>query len=68
MRRPGQPQFRRRPARQLAGDPRIDRYLDLVAEVATESGPAAGRTPCTAHDWLLAALATETGTPLPASV
>ncbi|MEQ8145959.1 MerR family transcriptional regulator [Streptomyces sp. OP7] len=61
-------EFRRRLAGQLAGDPRIDRYWDLVAEVVTEPGRRPEPTPGTAHDWLLAALAAETGTPLPAAV
>ncbi|MER6291926.1 hypothetical protein ACWDMR_22420 [Streptomyces althioticus] len=40
----------------------------MVAEVVTETGPRPEPAPGTAHDWLLAALATETGTPLPAPV
>ncbi|MFF2727786.1 MerR family transcriptional regulator [Streptomyces sp. NPDC058008] len=47
------PDFRRGLARQLAADPRIDRYWELAAELA--GGPAEP-TPGTAHDWLLAAL------------
>ncbi|MDU0301111.1 MerR family transcriptional regulator [Streptomyces sp. PAL114] len=61
-------EFRRRLAGQLAGDPRLDRYWDLVAEVVTEPGRRPEPTPGTAHDWLLAALAPQTGTPLPAAV
>ncbi|GHE87299.1 MerR family transcriptional regulator [Streptomyces werraensis] len=60
--------FRRGLARQLAVDPRLDRYWELVAEVVTEPGRRPEPTPGTAHDWLLAALAAETGTSLPASV
>ncbi|MFE9822340.1 MerR family transcriptional regulator [Streptomyces sp. NPDC005791] len=60
------PGFRRVLARQLAADPRIDRYWELTAEVVS---PPAGRpepTPGSAHDWLLAALHTQSGTALPA--
>ncbi|WP_414079790.1 hypothetical protein [Streptomyces sp. CL7] len=57
------PRFRRGLARQPAVDPRIDRYWELVAEVVTEPGRRAEPTPGTAHDWLLSALAVETGTP-----
>ncbi len=56
-------QFRHGLAGQLAADPRIDRYWELVAEVVTEPGRRAEPTPGTAHDWLLAALAAQTGTP-----
>ncbi|MDT6984238.1 MerR family transcriptional regulator [Streptomyces lusitanus] len=62
------PGFRRRLARQLAADPRIDRYWELVAEVVTEPGRRPEPTPGAAHDWLLAALASETGTSQSASV
>ena len=48
------PAFRRRLGRQLAADPRIDRYWQLTAEV---SGPEP--TPGSAHDWLRAALDTQ---------
>ncbi|MCX4570060.1 MerR family transcriptional regulator [Streptomyces viridodiastaticus] len=61
------PRFRRGLARQLAVDPRIDRYWELVAEVVTEPGRRAEPTPGTAHDWLLSALAEQTGTPPPTS-
>ncbi|MFE4215580.1 MerR family transcriptional regulator [Streptomyces sp. NPDC056844] len=55
------PAFRRTLARQLAADPRIDRYWELTAELV---GPPGGRpepTPGSAHDWLLAALETRAG-------
>ncbi|MGV9280062.1 MerR family transcriptional regulator [Streptomyces sp. NPDC003730] len=53
--------FRRRLARQLAADSRLDRYWELVAEVHTAPGERPEPTPGTAHDWLLAALAAQTG-------
>lgn len=62
------PGFRRRLAGQLAADPRIDRYRELAAEVVTEPGGRPEPTPGASHDWLLAALAAETGTVQPASV
>ncbi|MFJ4840430.1 MerR family transcriptional regulator [Streptomyces sp. NPDC088746] len=55
------PGFRRALVRQLAADPRIDRYWELTAELVS---PPAGRpepTPGSAHDWLLAALASRPG-------
>ncbi|MFF6995325.1 MerR family transcriptional regulator [Streptomyces sp. NPDC008313] len=52
--------FRRRLVGQLAGDPRIDRYWELVAEVVTPPGGRPEPTPGTAHDWLLAALTEQT--------
>jgi DNA-binding transcriptional MerR regulator len=55
------PDFRRRLAGQLAADPRIDRYWELVAEVVTPPGQRPEPTPGSAHDWLLAALVTQTG-------
>ncbi|MEU9062784.1 MerR family transcriptional regulator [Streptomyces sp. NPDC048430] len=60
------PGFRRALARQLAADPRIDRYWELTAELVS---PPAGRpepTPGSAHDWLLAALDSRSGTALTA--
>ncbi|MFJ8862367.1 MerR family transcriptional regulator [Streptomyces sp. NPDC102451] len=60
------PDFRRTLARQLATDPRIDRYWELTAELVS---PLSGRpepTPGSAHDWLLAALGSRPGTTLPA--
>ncbi|MFF9277984.1 helix-turn-helix domain-containing protein [Streptomyces griseosporeus] len=48
--------FRRRLARQLAADPRLDRYWELVSEVTTPPGARPEPTPGAAHDWLLAAL------------
>ncbi|MGW0819483.1 helix-turn-helix domain-containing protein [Streptomyces viridiviolaceus] len=52
--------FRRLLAGQLAADPRIDRYWELVAEVVTPPGRRPEPTPGSAHDWLLAALQTQT--------
>ncbi|ANB10235.1 MerR family transcriptional regulator [Streptomyces ambofaciens] len=57
------PDFRRRLARQLPADPRIDRYWELVAEVTTPPGRRPEPSPGSAHDWLLAALLGETGAP-----
>ncbi|MBT2493924.1 MerR family transcriptional regulator [Streptomyces sp. ISL-96] len=54
------PDFRRLLARQLAADPRIDRYWELVAEVITPPGGRTEPTPGSAHDWLLAALDAQT--------
>ncbi|NUL27733.1 helix-turn-helix domain-containing protein [Streptomyces lunaelactis] len=53
------PDFRRLLAGQLAADPRIDRYWELVAEVITPPGGRPEPTPGSAHDWLLAALDAE---------
>ncbi|WP_425825360.1 MerR family transcriptional regulator [Streptomyces fractus] len=53
------PTFRHGLARQLASDPRLDRYWDLVTEVTTPDGGHPEPTPGTAHDWLLAALETQ---------
>jgi hypothetical protein len=50
------PEFRRLLVRQLAADPRIDRYWELVAEVSTPPGARPEPTPGAAHDWLFAAL------------
>ncbi|MFF4695322.1 helix-turn-helix domain-containing protein [Streptomyces chattanoogensis] len=47
--------FRRLLSRQLAADPRIDRYWQLTAELTGPSAP----TPGAAHDWLHAALDTQ---------
>ncbi|MEV4049417.1 DNA-binding transcriptional MerR regulator [Streptomyces sp. SAI-195] len=55
------PGFRHRLAGQLAADPRLDGYWELVAEVNTAPGGRPEPTPGTAHDWLLAALAAQTG-------
>ncbi|WP_037923745.1 MerR family transcriptional regulator [Streptomyces violaceorubidus] len=54
------PGFRRRLAGQLAADPRLDGYWELVAEVNTAPGGRPEPTPGTAHDWLLAALTAQT--------
>ncbi|WP_077801526.1 MerR family transcriptional regulator [Streptomyces sp. JHA26] len=54
------PDFRRVLARQLAADPRIDRYWELVADVITPPGARPEPTPGAAHDWLLAALRAQT--------
>ncbi|MGC9379904.1 MerR family transcriptional regulator [Streptomyces sp. MH13] len=54
------PAFRRRLAGQLAADPRIDRYWELVGEVVTPPGLRPEPTPGSAHDWLLAALVAQT--------
>ncbi len=55
------PGFRRRLAGQLAADPRLDGYWELVAELITAPGARPEPTPGTAHDWLLRALTTQTG-------
>ncbi|MER6023658.1 hypothetical protein ABT141_36905, partial [Streptomyces anulatus] len=55
--------FRRVLAGRLATDPRIDRYWDLTAEVISDPGGRPEPTPGSAHDWLLAALDTQLGTP-----
>ncbi|GAU65908.1 putative MerR family transcriptional regulator [Streptomyces sp. NBRC 110611] len=54
------PDFRRLLAGQLAVDPRIDRYWELVAEVITPPGGRPETTPGAAHDWLLVALDAQT--------
>ncbi|GGU16417.1 helix-turn-helix domain-containing protein [Streptomyces daghestanicus] len=54
------PGFRRALARELAADPRLDQYWDLVAEVVTPPGARPEPTPGTAHDWLLTALTAQT--------
>ncbi|MFJ6698313.1 MerR family transcriptional regulator [Streptomyces sp. NPDC091272] len=54
------PDFRRVLAGQLASDPRIDRYWELVSQVVTPPGGRPATTPGAAHDWLCAALAAET--------
>jgi hypothetical protein len=51
--------FRRRLSAQLAADPRIDVYWQLTAEVSGPSEP----TPGAAHDWLCAALDSQTARP-----
>ncbi|MFF9455611.1 helix-turn-helix domain-containing protein [Streptomyces flaveolus] len=56
------PDFRRRLVRQLAADPRIDRYWELVAEVVTPPGARPEPTPGAAHDWLFAALEAQAAT------
>ncbi|WP_371493959.1 MerR family transcriptional regulator [Kitasatospora sp. NBC_00374] len=53
--------FRRLLAGQLAVDPRIDRYWELVAEVLTAPGGPVEPTPGSAHDWLLGALVAQSG-------
>ncbi|WP_406143379.1 MerR family transcriptional regulator [Streptomyces sp. NBC_01012] len=50
------PDFRRALAQRLAADPRIDRYWELTAELVSPPGGRPEPTPGTAHDWLLAAL------------
>ncbi|MBZ6472764.1 MerR family transcriptional regulator [Streptomyces griseocarneus] len=50
------PAFRRRLGEQLATEPRIDRYWQLTAELTGPSRP----TPGACHDWLHAALDTQT--------
>lgn len=55
------PDFRRRLGRQLAADPRIDRYWQLTAEVLRPPSGAPEPTPGTAHDWLCAALDSQAG-------
>jgi DNA-binding transcriptional MerR regulator len=50
------PGFRRVLAGQLAEDPRLDGYWELVTEIVTPDGAAPEPTPGSAHDWLLAAL------------
>ncbi|MET7369957.1 MerR family transcriptional regulator [Streptomyces sp. NPDC005566] len=52
--------FRSRLARQLAVDPRIDRYWDLVTEVISTPGGPPEPTPGSAHAWLFAALDEQT--------
>ncbi|MFD8276870.1 helix-turn-helix domain-containing protein [Streptomyces flaveolus] len=56
------PDFRRLLVRQLAADPRIDRYWELVAEVITPPGARPEPTPGAAHDWLFAALEAQAAT------
>ncbi|MEU0126424.1 MerR family transcriptional regulator [Streptomyces sp. NPDC006289] len=59
---PDTPGFRRVLAGRLAADPRIDRYWELTAEIIGEPCGTPEPTPGTAHDWLLAALETQSGT------
>lgn len=54
------PAFRGRLAGQLAADPRIDRYWELVSGVITRPGGPPEPTPGSAHDWLFAALDAQT--------
>ncbi|MFF1926123.1 MerR family transcriptional regulator [Streptomyces sp. NPDC058221] len=54
------PAFRRLLAGQLAADPRIDRYWELVAEVITAPGAPPEPTAGSSHDWLYAALDAQT--------
>lgn len=54
------PAFRSRLARQLATDPRIDRYWELVTEVISTPGGPPEPTPGSARDWLFAALDAQT--------
>ncbi|MFD6276054.1 MerR family transcriptional regulator [Streptomyces sp. NPDC060209] len=58
--------FRLALARQLAADPRIDRYWELTAELVSRPVGPPEPTPGSAHDWLLAALNVQLGTALPA--
>ncbi|MGW2559658.1 helix-turn-helix domain-containing protein [Streptomyces sp. NPDC001514] len=53
------PAFRRRLSGELATDPRIDHYWQLVAELSGPSQP----TPGASHDWLRAALDIRTARP-----
>ncbi|MFB8119804.1 MerR family transcriptional regulator [Streptomyces sp. NPDC055962] len=53
------PGFRRVLARQLAADPRIDRYWELTAELTGPPGGPPEPTAGAAHDWLRAALDAE---------
>lgn len=53
------PDFRRRLARELADDPRLDIYWDLVEQAVTPLGHRPEPTPGSAHDWLLTALHTQ---------
>lgn len=57
------PAFRRRLSRQLASDPRIDRYWDLTAVLLGSPSGRPEPTPGTAHDWLLTALDARTTRP-----
>ncbi|MGW4921677.1 MerR family transcriptional regulator [Streptomyces parvulus] len=50
------PGFRSGLAGQLAADPRLDSYWELVSRVRTPPGARPEPTPGAAHDWLLAAL------------
>ncbi|MFE6975036.1 MerR family transcriptional regulator [Streptomyces sp. NPDC057682] len=54
------PDFRRVLLSQLAGDPRIDRYWELVTEVISPPDGPREPTPGSAHDWLFAALGAQT--------
>ncbi|WP_415953706.1 MerR family transcriptional regulator [Streptomyces sp. KLOTTS4A1] len=54
------PVFRQGLARELAADPRLDGYWELVSQVRTAPGARPEPTPGASHDWLLAALRTET--------
>ncbi|MFE3518973.1 MerR family transcriptional regulator [Streptomyces sp. NPDC059166] len=55
------PGFRRELSRQLASDPRIDRYWELTAELTAVHGRPPEPTPGSAHDWLVAALDAASG-------
>ncbi|MFI5805053.1 MerR family transcriptional regulator [Streptomyces sp. NPDC051561] len=52
------PEFRTVLHQQLATDPRIDQYWDLVSQLVTPAGATPEPTPGSAHDWLCAALLT----------
>ncbi|GAA3368605.1 MerR family transcriptional regulator [Streptomyces sannanensis] len=54
------PAFRRRLGVELAADPRIDLYWQLAAEVISPPSGPPEPTPGAAHDWLCAALDTQT--------
>ncbi|MET9499411.1 MerR family transcriptional regulator [Streptomyces sp. NPDC006552] len=58
LRRRDTPAFRRALARQLALDPRLDGYWELVERLLTPEGGRPEPTPGTAHDWLRTALDT----------
>lgn len=60
------PAFRRALGRQLGADPRIDRYWELTAELVSPPDGRPEPTPGSAHDWLLAALESQSGTALTA--
>ncbi|MEV3932652.1 MerR family transcriptional regulator [Streptomyces sp. NPDC053728] len=53
------PGFRRALSRQLAADPRIDRYWELTAELTCPPAGPPEPNAGSAHDWLLAALGAE---------
>ncbi|MFR9796893.1 MerR family transcriptional regulator [Streptomyces sp. MS06] len=62
---PDTPRFRRLLAGRLTADPRLERYWELAARVATPPGARPDPTPGTAHDWLRAALDAQLTAPAP---